>query len=32
MAAWLNVSIAGSMAAIVGLEFMLAFLFGPNNG
>lgn len=32
MAAWLNVSIAGSMATIVGLEFLLAFLFGPNNG
>lgn len=32
MAAWFNVSIAGSMASIVGVEFILAFLFGPKNG
>ena len=32
LAVWLNGSIAGAMAAIVGLLFLLAFLFSPSQG
>lgn len=32
MAAWLDGSIAGAMASVAGLLFMLAFLFSPGNG
>lgn len=32
LAWWLNGSIAGAMSAIAGLQFMLAFLFSPNQG
>ncbi|GAA0190434.1 manganese ABC transporter permease MntD [Fulvivirga kasyanovii] len=32
LAAWLDGSIAGAMASVAGLLFMLAFLFSPGNG
>ena len=32
LARWLDASIAGSMAAMVGMDFLLAFLFAPRRG
>jgi len=32
LAVFIDGSIAGAMAAVIGLEFMLVFLFGPKNG
>ena len=32
LAVWIDGSIAGAMAAVIGLEFMLVFLFAPGSG
>ncbi|MEH0155004.1 metal ABC transporter permease [Limibacter armeniacum] len=32
LALWLDGSIAGAMSAMIGIEFMLAFLFSPSQG
>lgn len=32
LAVWIDGSIAGAMAAVIGIEFMLVFLFAPPNG
>lgn len=32
LAVWIDGSIAGAMAAMIGLEFMLVFLFAPGSG
>jgi len=32
LAIWIDGSIAGAMAAVIGIEFMLVFLFAPSNG
>jgi manganese/zinc/iron transport system permease protein len=32
LAVWLNGSIAGAMATVAGILFMLAFLFSPTHG
>lgn len=32
LAVWIDGSIAGAMAAVIGLEFMLVFLFAPESG
>ena len=32
LAWWLNGSIAGAMSAVAGLQFLLAFLFSPDQG